>query len=359
MNDAAPRAKVQIIPAYVQGGPCHPRCRWCEPTQGMPRREDWRVLTGPQLDAAISTWAGKGGQAGTLAVYGTGLLDLTRQARAELYNVIDRWARRGVVQGLRCALRPDQVSADLLLPLRDRGLDLAELEVPSLWPAALSWLGPAHHMTSVGSAVELLKTLGIRVAIHTTPGLPGADAAADLETAEAVIAMAPVHVRVTPVVLLKGSTLDEANRRGVFKVMGVREAVELGERLLQLFEEADVPVVRFGWQPTDLKVDVEDIVGGAHHPSLRTVVESRRMFLRASQLLQLRVRPGQEALLRVHPSEATYLRGLHNANLLRLRQRFRCRRLEVAEDPELEPGTLALHVGELRISLGRDDRFAS
>lgn len=346
-----------IIPQYIRGGPCDPSCRWCEPTQGV-ERAGWRELTPDQLRAGIETYRERGIRGGILAFYGTGLLDIPLAEQAALRQVVSRW-RGDTFQAVRIAARPEQIQAALLEPWIEVGLGLVELEIPTLWPTALRWLGPHHRPEAVGSAVTTLRSLGLELAAHTSPGLPGSDAEASEDTAEAVIALGPRHVRITPAVIVRGSHLEQAWRRGIFRPLTVDAAVDLGRRLLDLHEAEGVPVVRYGWQPNDLRLDPDQIVGGPFHPSLRTLVESSRAYEQAVRLLQLRVRPGQAATLRVHPSETTFLRGLQNLNLHRLRRRFRCRLLEVEGDSTLGPGVMALDVDGRRLTLGRGEGFAS
>lgn len=322
-------------------------------------RPGWETLSPKQLDAGIETAIARGKTPGDLAFYGTGLLDQTPDALESVLKRIDAWREEGSIQNLRLSLRPDQSQNPYIPHLIKLGLELVELWVPTLDPGGLSYLGPSHSPPRVREAIAALKGLGLQVALHLAPGMPGTHPQSDITTGEEALSFKPHHIRLTPVILLKGSNLAEAARRGLFIPMTPGEAVQVGKALLDRFEEAEIPVVRYGWQPPDLRVDPEIITGGAFHPALRTLVESSRMFDLATQLLQLRVTPGQAPELRVNPKEATYLRGLQNANLLRLRHRFRCRDLAVIEEADIPEGTLNLRVAGRSLSLARNQRFRS
>ena len=164
-------------------------------------------------------------------------------------------------------------------------------------------------------------------------GLPGADDESDVESARRIAALGPDGVRVYPTVIVRDTALCDLWRAGRYKEHTVEDAVRVCVRILPVFEQAGIPVIRLGLNPTE-DLSGGDAVGGAYHPALGELVKSRIMRDKAEKILSGAKR-GEQDVLRVNPRLMSQLVGQHGANRAYLVERFGLSGLRIVRDPDV------------------------
>lgn len=220
------------------------------------------------------------------------------------------------------------------------GVRLVELEVLTWSDEILRAMGRGYTARRVDAMRQGLARRGIAVGLGLMPGLPGSNhrgALDDVARALSPDLPRPAHVRILPALALRGSGLQRAMEEGRWRPMRLSEAITAVEAMLDLFEEAGVPVARVGLQPgQDLPWR---LAGGPWHPNLRGLVEDRRFRRRMLEALRSAPRGGS-ARLRVHPKDLGLAKGASNQNLRRVRVALGLEALELVEDPELQRGRI-------------------
>ena len=154
-----------------------------------------------------------------------------------------------------------------------------------------------------------------------------------MESARRIAALGPDGVRVYPTVIVRDTALCDLWRAGRYKEHTVEDAVRVCARILPVFEQAGIPVIRLGLNPTE-DLSGGDAVGGAYHPALGELVKSRIMRDRAEKILSGAKR-GEQAVLRVNPRLMSQLVGQHGANRAYLVERFGLSGLRIVRDPDV------------------------
>ena len=145
----------------------------------------------------------------------------------------------------------------------------------------------------------------------------GTRLADSIETARRIVEMHPDTVRIYPTVVLRGTRLCELAKSGEFKPKGLPETVELCSKLIPMFENAGIKVIRVGLHSGG---GVEEgFVAGAYHPALRELCEGR-IYLNAA-LERLGGLPSGRYLLSVAPGENSKMTGQRKCNIIALRER--------------------------------------
>lgn len=340
---------IKILHTWVDGRTCTAGCLFCSPLAGL-RRPGWEVLRPEELDVTLSR--AEEGEFATLCFYGTGLLDLHEDLQEVLRMRVLHARERGRVGPVRISLRSDQVHEEVIAAWLQAGLSQVELQVSSQADRARLWQGAGHHHPDVEKAADLLKKSGLELGLHLHPGGPGSDPLSDSEDLRWALGLAPCRLRLTPVLVIAGTHLYRAWRGHLFQPLTLSQGIEVGHNLLSQADRAGVPVIRFGWQPADLRIDPSEILAGPYHPSLRGLVESHRLLAKVSSLLQGKVGPGQDLLLSVCPDQEHNLRGIQNSNLQQLRYLLRCRSIQVQADAGLTVGELAWSVSTTSVTRG-------
>ena len=98
-------------------------------------------------------------------------------------------------------------------------------------------------------------------------------------------------------------------------------------RILPIFDDAGIPVIRLGLNPSD-ELSGGAAVAGAYDPALGELVRSRLWRNKAEAILSGAL-PGADVVLGVSQNRVSVMTGQHRANLSYLQERFALRSLRV------------------------------
>ena len=255
-----------------------------------------------------------------LAFYGGSFTAVEPARQEELLGAAQEYRERGTVGSIRVSTRPDAVDEAALARLIRFGVTTVELGAQSMSDRVLRLSGRGHTSADTVRAAGLVKNAGLRLILQMMTGLPGSDAASDIDTARALIGLNPDGVRIYPTVVIRGTALEEMWRSGRYHEHTVEDAVELCSRILPMFEAASVPVIRLGLNPTE-ELSGGAAAAGAYHPALGELVRSRVLRGRAEELLE-GSRPEGRVTLLVSERDLSAMIGQHRENLMWLRERF-------------------------------------
>lgn len=325
-------ARESIIPVFVPHLGCPNDCVFCNQ-----RRISGSVApaTAEDVVSAIEN-ALRLTPPGTrrqLAFYGGSFTAIPVSEQESLLGAAAPYLERGDIASLRLSTRPDAIDGAVLRRLRSYGVETIELGAQSMSERVLALSGRGHTAADVEDAARAVKGAGFRLILQMMTGLPGADDESDVESARRIAALGPDGVRVYPTVIVRDTALCDLWRAGRYKEHTVEDAVRVCARILPVFEQAGIPVIRLGLNPTE-DLSGGDAVGGAYHPALGELVKSRIMRDKAEKILSGAKR-GEQAVLRVNPRLMSQLVGQHGANRAYLVERFGLSGLRIVRDPDV------------------------
>lgn len=113
-------------------------------------------------------------------------------------------------------------------------------------------------------------------------GLPDSTALDEINTAKALIKLKPKIVRIYPVLVIKGTKLEEYYNNDEYEPLSVVQAVERSKEVANLFNKKKIKVIRIGLQNTDEiskpGTQNSEVVAGPYHPAFRQLVESSMWY---------------------------------------------------------------------------------
>ena len=220
-------------------------------------------------------------------------------------------------RGIRISTRPDCIDDEALRLLKSYRVSAIELGAQSMSDTVLSLNERGHTAADVRNAAERIREYGFELGLQMMTGLYGSCDSLDLKTAEEFISLRPDTVRIYPTIAMENTRLGELYKAGVYTPQTLDEAVALCSRLISVFEENGVRVIRVGLHDSEsLK---ENRLAGPYHPSFRELCESRIMLEKALRLLETK-KPGKYTL-RVSPKSRSKMTGNKKANLTALKER--------------------------------------
>ena len=297
-------ARESIIPVFVPHLGCPNDCVFCNQRRISGAQEPAGV---ENVKNAIESAAAlpRNGAKRQLAFYGGSFTAIPAAEQTALLSAAKEALDRGEIDAIRLSTRPDAIDAAVLKRLRDYGVETVELGAQSMDDEVLLLSGRGHRAEDVESASQQIKAAGFRLILQMMTGLPGDTDERSLETARRIAALKPDGVRIYPTVIVRDTALYDLWRAGRYQEHTVEDAVRCCAKLLPVFEEAGIPVIRLGLNPTD-ELSGGDAAGGAYHPALGELVKSRIMLEKAMALLR-GTPPGSAVVLAVAPGRISQM----------------------------------------------------
>ncbi len=266
---------------------------------------------------AINSLSEKEAAGGEIAFFGGSFTMVEREYMISLLEAAYEYVERGIFKGIRISTRPDGISEEICLILKKYGVTAVELGAQSLDDRVLELNERGHTAQDVVNACRMLKKHGFELGLQMMTGLYGSEDADSIETAEKIISLSPETVRIYPTVVLRGTRLYDLMQSGEFSPKGIPETAALCAKLIPMFENSGIKVIRVGLHSGG---GVEEgFAGGAYHPALREICESRIYY--ESALEKLEKLGGGRYVIGVSSKEISKMTGQKKENLIKLREK--------------------------------------
>ncbi|MBP9989161.1 MAG: radical SAM protein [Ruminococcus sp.] len=250
---------------------------------------------------------------GEIAFFGGSFTAIEREKMLELLEEAFKYVKNGSFKGIRISTRPDAIDNEICDILKSYGVTAVELGAQSMNDKVLILNRRGHTSNDVVNATELLKSYGFETGLQMMTGLYGSDDNESIETAQKIIALKPDTVRIYPTVVLENTELAELYACGKYKPQTVDEAVEICSRLLLMFYENDIKVIRTGLHSGG---GVEgEYLAGAYHPAFKELCDGKIYLRKTLEFIEKNdVRKGRIKIY-VAPSAVSQAVGQKRKNL--------------------------------------------
>lgn len=331
-------ARERIIPVFVPHLGCPNDCVFCNQRRisGAQQPATAETVRCAVEEGAARAGAGNGLQ---LAFYGGSFTAIPVAEQLALLGAAKEYLDRGVISSVRLSTRPDAVDPEILSRLRAFGVGTVELGAQSLCDDVLLLSGRGHTAADVENASRMIRDAGFRLILQMMTGLPGDTPEKSVLTAEKIISLQPDGVRIYPTVIVRDTALYDLWKAGLYAGHTVEDAVELCAVLLPMFEEAGIPVIRLGLNPTE-ELSSGAAVAGAYHPALGELVKARILRSSAEKLLDGFVFPEGERRIRIAVPEKriSQMTGQKSCNIEYLKKKYALSELKIVKaEPGQEP----------------------
>lgn len=250
---------------------------------------------------------------GEIAFFGGSFTAIERGYMLSLLKCAKSYIDRGLFKGIRISTRPDCVDDSVLTLLKEYKVTSIELGCQSMDDEVLFLNERGHTAAQCESACCLVRKYGFELGVQMMTGLFGDTDEKALETAEKLIALRPDTARIYPTVVLKNTALERLYAEGRYRAQTLEEAVALCSRLLKMFTQGGVKVIRLGLHSGG-GVE-ENYVAGAYHPAFREKCESRLYRENIEKLLSENGIQKGEATVFVSPRYLSQAKGQKKENI--------------------------------------------
>lgn len=205
-----------------------------------------------------------------VAFFGGSFTAIDRDYMVSLLDAANEFSKH--FTGIRISTRPDCIDEEILTLLKEKGVTDIELGVQSMADSVLASCNRGHIAEATVKASALIRKFGFNLGHQMMTGLPGDTDEGAVYTAKQIISLKPDTVRIYPTLVIKDTYLEKLYREGNYTPQALEEAVSLCSRLILMFEQADIKVIRVGLHSDGID---SSFIAGPFHPAFRELCESR------------------------------------------------------------------------------------
>ncbi len=264
------------ISIFVPHNGCRNQCSFCN--QFCITSQHYQP-TGEDVDNAVNialNHLGKRAKEAEIAFFGGSFTAIEREYMLSLLKSAHKYVINGSVGGIRISTRPDAISREILDILKSFGVTTIELGAQSMCDDVLLENHRGHSAECVVKSSKLIKEYGFRLGLQMMTGLYCDNDEKAIKTCKKIIALKPDCVRIYPTIVLKNTMLEKLLSEGKYHPQSLDDAVELCCTLLDMFDVANIPVIRLGLHT----IDNDAYVAGPWHSAFGELCESLRLYRR-------------------------------------------------------------------------------
>lgn len=221
-----------------------------------------------------------------IAFFGGSFTGIDRYLMISLLELAYEYVSLGKVKSIRCSTRPDYISDEILDILEKYRVDTIELGLQSSSDKVLSLSKRGHTRADEEKACKMIVDRGFKLVGQMMIGLPASTLESELETARFIVDSGAKGARIYPTVVFCGTELCEMSKCGQYLPIGFEDAVQRSAKVLEIFINSNVDVIRIGLCSSDNLVDEEKYYAGPNHPAIGEMVESAMLYNRIANLIE-------------------------------------------------------------------------
>ena len=261
-----------------------------------------------------------------IAFFGGSFTGIEEEKQEELLSIAYEYVKSGKVNSIRISTRPDYINKQILKRLKKYKVKTIELGVQSANDYVLEKAQRGHTFEDVKKASKLIRLYGFKLGHQMMVGLPESTEEDEINTAKALIKLKPKMVRIYPVLVIKGTKLEKDYEEGKYTPLTLARAIETCKKLVRMFADKKIDIIRVGLQNTDEITDPNDknseVVAVPYHPAFRQLVESEMWYdviVEKIKKLNVKVRKVE---ITVNPIDSNNVIGHKKQNVTKLKDTY-------------------------------------
>jgi len=284
-----------------------------------------------------------------VAFFGGSFTGIDKAVQETLLQAAYTYIEQGKVGSIRVSTRPDYIDKDILKLLKRYKVKTIELGVQSTNNYILEKAKRGHTYEDVVKASKLIRRYGFILGHQMMVGLPDSTKLDEIHTAKQLIQLKPKIVRIYPVLVIKGTELEEEYNRGEYVPLTVGQAVERCKEIVGLFNEKNIRIIRIGLQNTETITDPQDthseVVAGPFHPAFRQLVESSLWYDSIVAKIKTYNAKVKQVQITANPTNINHIVGHKRENITKLKEIYDVD-VHIKFDETMEPGKFEMKVLE-------------
>ena len=331
------------IPIFIPHLGCPNQCVFCNQRTISGVSEFDESCVKDQIDEALSTIEPDAEV--EIAFFGGSFTGIDRDLMVSLLAAAYEYIKSGRVGAIRCSTRPDYIDEEILAILKKYGVKTIELGLQSASDHVLALTKRGHDFEAERRACRMIVDAGFSLVGQMMIGLPGADIASEIMTAEFIVSMSAMSARIYPTVVFRETELCKMAECGEYRPLTLDEAIERSATVLEIFDAAGVNVIRIGLAASENLSSPETYYAGPNHSSLGELIENELYYRKIKKLLTDKNISG-DSIINVFVSKGSLSKavGQKKKNRLRLENDFPCADMRFGESDSISGYSVLVNI---------------
>lgn len=331
--------KEYIIPIFVPHLGCQNDCTFCNQKKISGQKKnitqnDVRQIIEYYLDSFKDV-----DKKVQVAFFGGSFTGIPVETQKQLLSAAYKYIEEGKVDSIRISTRPDYINKSILKLLKKYKVETIELGVQSTNNYVLSKCRRGHDFCDVKKASKLIRKNKFVLGHQMMVGLPYSTKDDEIKTAKDLIKLHPKIIRIYPVLVIKGTQLENDFMDGEYIPNTLEQAVETCASLLKMFRSKKIDVIRVGLQNTneicDPKSEGSQVIAGPYHPAFRQLVESRIYYDEISEKIKKLNNKVKNIKVLVNNKHVNSFVGHKRENINRIKEIYNVN-MEIVQDSNIK-----------------------
>lgn len=282
-----------------------------------------------------------------VAFFGGSFTGIEEEVQEELLQAAFEFIKQKKVNSIRISTRPDYIDKKILKRLKKYKVKTIELGVQSTNDYILARCQRGHTFEDVKKASKLTRRKHFILGHQMMVGLPESTKLDEINTTKSLIKLKPKIVRIYPVLVIKGTKLEEEYRNNEYIPLTVNQAVERCKEIVTLFNKKNIRVIRIGLQNTNTIDEPghneSEVVAGPYHPAFRQLVESSMWYDSVVEEIKQFNTKVKLVQVRANPVNINNIIGHKKENIEKLNQIYDVE-VKVVADEKIKPGHFKVEI---------------
>lgn len=282
-----------------------------------------------------------------VAFFGGSFTGIEEEIQEELLQVAFEYIKQKKVNSIRISTRPDYINKKILKRLKKYKVKTIELGVQSTNNYILSRCQRGHTFEDVKKASKLIRRKRFTLGYQMMVGLPESTKLDEINTTKSLIKLKPKIVRIYPVLVIKGTKLEEEYKNNEYIPLTVNQAVERCKDIVSMFNKKKIKVIRLGLQNTNTIDEPghneSEVVAGPYHPAFRQLVESSMWYDSMLEHIKQFNTKVKVVEIRANPININNIIGHKKENIKKLNEIYDVE-VNVTSDESIRPGDFKVNI---------------
>lgn len=322
------------IPLFVPHAGCPNQCSFCnqrtisgtalEMTPERAVAEIERITATPIIDCEVE-----------IAFFGGSFTAIERDKMTSLLQAAQPYIDAGKATSIRISTRPDAINDEILDILAAFRVKTIELGIQSMSDKVLSACRRGHSVTDSINACQLIVKRGFTLGGQMMVGLPESTLHDEIETAKMIVSLGAVEARIYPTVVFRDTELCHQTEIGEYRPLSIDEAVSRTCSAMEIFEQANVKLLRIGLCENE-GLHNGAVIGGALHPAMGELCRAELYRRRICKTIENNPEHiGKPIVISVAKGQLSAAIGQRRSNLYAIKEQFSLPSLRFIENKRI------------------------
>lgn len=273
-----------------------------------------------------------------IAFFGGSFTGIERNSMISMLSIAKEFIDAGLVSSVRLSTRPDYIDEEILGILKSYNVTDIELGIQSMDDSVLKTSERGHSASDSFKAAKLITDNGFNFVGQMMVGLPGSDIEKELFTAKTICEMGACAVRIYPTLVFSDTKLARMYENGQYSPLSIDEAAFRCAKILKVFDDFHIPVIRLGLCETDNLRTEGSVMAGPYHPAIGELSENKYYLNEIEKQINCRYSDTESKNLSVFVSVGCISKaiGQKKTNKLYLQNNYSFKSIKFTEDPLLK-----------------------